>query len=602
MFTACSSDEAPVVPAGDNTYSNLVLRVSLPGTAQTDALTRADDFDVFVNERDKWGIAGENIESLRVMILDSKGNVEVNAYYPELTDATQAGKYEYRVLNHDTKTIILLANEEGYTITTPDGQKQSAFAYFDALHVNSFVDMTDLQAITLSLADNADTADSHGQSLRKPLPISAIHTERIDTDEENEYVEREYVMHRAAVKYSFRVINNSVYDHTLEGIRINRVADREFLFPNAKYTTNDMGHQVIESYQTPDGTVDGEYSYEGFSVKLDKQMSQKGMKAREVACIYVPEGKTIDELYKVSITLNGAPLDMWGELKWRMPGQADSEATNKPMTDLPRNTHVVVNITIKDDNTMDFIAVVQPYSSVELKPFFGLERDQNGNVIVNRYPDGTFDVIVNGDIVRQDVDGDNIMKWFKDGSVYCYEEVLKDYIHDDHEVDYTYYFEKDRPTTVAENGDTIRGSMIIIREKSTGGTYHGESLPDHEHDNTDRALYILTKDGDFDYINYNEGGRYQRTDMFGDTILQVNGYQFRNEGAMRKYIGTYVVKRKDNGQEELRHFQTGAPVDWDTGLGEPSTPAPRRVLGRQHRKSILHRMQKANARLLRRLR
>lgn len=602
MFTACSSDEAPEVPAGDNTYSNLVLRVSLPGTAQTYAPTRADDFDVFDNELDKWGIEGENIESLRVMILDSKGNVEVNAFYPDLANAAYAGQYEYKVLNHDTKTVILLANEEGCTITTRYGEKIPATEYFSSFGVNNFVDLPDFQALTLTLADNSDPGETHGQSLRKPLPISAIHTERIDTEDENEYVEREYVMHRAAVKYSFRIINNSEYIHTLEGIRINRVADREFLFPNAKYTTNDMGHQVIESYQTPEGTVDGEYSYEGFSVKLDEKMSQKGLKALEVACIYVPEGKTIDDLYKVSVTLNGAPLAIWGDLKWRMPGQADSEATNKPMTDLPRNTHVVVNITIKDDNTMDFIAVVQPYSSVELKPFFGLERDKNGNVIVKRYPDGTFDVIENGEIVRQDVDGDNILKWFTDESVYCYERVYKDYIHDGSEVDYIYYFEKDRPTTVAENGDTIQGNMIIIREKSTGGTYHGENLPNHDHDNTDRALYILTKEGDFDYINYKEGGKYQRTDMHGDTILQVNGYQFRNEGDMRKYIGTYVVKRKDNGQEELRHFQTGEPVDWDTGLGTPSTSAPRRVIGRQHRKSILHRMQKANAKLLRRLR
>ena len=181
------------------------------------------------------------------------------------------------------------------------------------------------------------------------------------------------------------------------------------------------------------------------------------------------------------------------------------------------------------------------------------------NVIVKRYPDGTYDVVDNGEIVKKDIDGDIVLKTFSDGSLYCCEKVFKDYIHDVNEVDYIYYFEKDY------NG----GNMIILREKSTGGTYHGDSLPEHDHDFTDRALFVLDKKGDFEYITYGEDGtpKYQTTDRFGDKIIQVNGYQFRNQGDMRKYIGSYVVLKSD-GTEELRYYKDGSVLDWNIGVPE----------------------------------
>lgn len=552
LLSGCASD-VDSEPA-DVSYSRLTLTVSLLGNEQKDAAPTRGDFDNFDNELDKWGVDGENIEELRVIILDSDNTVEVNRFYPELANAEHAGKYEYRVRNNDNKTVILLANEQAYSIVTPEGETMSATRYFESFDVNTTLSVEDLKTITLDFADNAETVGQDAMSLKKPLPISAVHTQYIATTAENEVVDCDYVMHRAAVKYSFRVINKSKYDHKLEGIRISRVADREFLFPNAEYGTNDLGHQVIKRYYTPAGTQETEYSYSGFSLDLPKRMTEA---VRAIEPLYVPEGLATDVPHKVSITLNSAPLAIWGELKWRMPGQDALMST--PMTDLPRNTHVVVNIIINDDNTFNFIADVQPYSSVDLDPFFGLERDKEGNVIVKRYPDGTYDVVDNGEIVKKDIDGDIVLKTFSDGSLYCCEKVFKDYIHDVNEVDYIYYFEKDY------NG----GNMIILREKSTGGTYHGDSLPEHDHDFTDRALFVLDKKGDFEYITYGEDGSptYQTTDRFGDKIIQVNGYQFRNQGDMHKYIGSYVVLKSD-GTEELRYYKDGSVLDWNIGVPE----------------------------------
>lgn len=577
MLTSCASEEIPELPSDRPKYSRIVLSVDMPGLSG-DASTRAG-FDNFDNEDDKWGKQGENIECLRVMILDSGGNVEVNTLYSDMSDVTHAGAYEYMVLNNDTKTVVLLANEQGFVVDDA-GNQVSVTEWFGALDVNSYVDLDRLKALVLKMKENAES-ETEAMSLRKPLPISAIHTEHIATNDDNEVVEREYVMHRAAVKYSFRIINTSRFDHKLEGIRISRVADKEYLFPNATYETNSLGHQVIDEYFTPEGTLESEYSYTGLSLSLPKQMDEA---VQAMAPIYVPEGLVGTAPHKVSITLNGAPLAIWGELKWRMPGQ--SEAVAKPMTDLPRNTHVVVNITIKDDNTFDFIADVQPYSSVKLDPYYGLERDPDGNIIVQRYPDGSYDIIENGEIVNKDADGDEILKRFSDGSLYCVEKVLKDYIHDTNEVDYLYYFEK----------DYSGGNMIIIRQKSAGGTYHEEgNLPDHDHDMTDRALFVLDKEGNFKYVTYNADGSavYSDRDSRGDLILQANGYQFRNVGYMSKYIGTYVVQLS-NGEEELRYYIDGRTLDFETGTEGIGVTRSTRKIDPVRRKAILASMRHAN--------
>lgn len=593
-LAGCAADTPSIEPAGE--YSRLVMSVALPGpVADRPAAAPAlrSGFENFDNEQDKWGVKGENIEQLRIIILDSDGSVEHNNLYSDLSDATLAGAYEYKVRNNDLKTVILLANEKDYLLDEEGmeivGGTHSLSVYLNSFAVNTRLDVDELKALTVALKQNSP--DDKGLSLKTPLPISAIHTEYIATTPENETVERTYTMHRAAVKYSFRIINKSNYDHKLEGIRINRIADREFLFPNATYTTNELGHQVIESYSTPSTAREQAYENSGFSLSLPKGMTQA---VQAMPAIYVPEGLSGEEAQQVSIALDGAPLEIWKDLEWLMPGEENPVA--RPMVDLPRNTHVVVNITINDDNTMDFVADVQPYANVVLQPPFGLDRDDDGNIIVERHPDGTYDVIVDSQRITKDADGDEVRKKFSDGSFYCIAEVLKDYIHGGSEVDYIYHYEK----------DYSGGNMIIIREKSLGGQYHGTDLPEHDHGYDDKAVFLLNKNGDFEYVTYDKSvdanGKEvwkvksrSRTDMKGDTITQANGFQFRNEGDMSKYIGTYVVQLAD-GSDELRWYADGSVCDWDTGkpLASMRSRAAGSVSDKARVATLLQAMRKAN--------
>lgn len=547
-------------PGSEDGYARMVMSVYIPSASVGAEPSHApaalgSGFENFDNEQDKWGRQGENIETLRIIILDGDGNVEHNNLYSGLADATKAGEYEYRVRDKDRKTVILLANE-GYYLLDEQGMEiaggtTSLSRYLDGFPVNSHIDVKTLESLTIALKHNSP--DDKGLSLKKPLPISAIYTEYVSATAEDDHIERSYVMHRAAVKYSFRIINKSEFNHTLEGIRINRIADREFIFPNATYTVNDLGHQVIESYSTPATASEQVYENHDFTLSLEKNMTQ----AIEVMePIYVPEGLDADTPQQLSIALDGAPLQIWRDLKWVMPGEDEDAA--RPMVDLPRNTHVVVNITINDDNSIDLTADVQPYAGVDLRPSFGLDRDPDGNIIVERYPDGTYDIMDDGERVTKDKDGDVVKYKFADGSLYCVETVYKDYIHDTSEVDYVFHFEK----------DYSGGNMIIIREKSLGGTYHGDTMPEHQHDVDDRAVFVLDKAGNFKYVTYDEDERpeYHDRDMFGDEIIQANGFQFRNVDEMSKYIGSYVVRRTDNGEEELRYYLDGRTLSWETGV------------------------------------
>lgn len=609
----CTTDTPAETGSGE--YCKLVMSVTLPSsvteTPATALNTRAG-FDNFDNEDDKWGVQGENIEELRIIILDSNGNVEHNNRY-DLSNATSAGEYEYLVRNNDRKTVILLANEGHYLLDEEGmeivGGTHSLTRYLDTFVTNQYMNLNDLKKLTVALKQNSP--DDKGLSLKTPLLISAIYdNEYINAGDTGGVVSRSYLMHRAAVKYSFRIINNSDFDHTLEGIGINRIADREFLFPNATYTTNSLGHQVIEDYTTPATAKEQSYTTDVLALSLPKHMTDAVSAAEP---FYVPEGLKADEAQQVTITLDGQVLDMWRDLEWLMPGE--ESPVKRPMVDLPRNTHVVVNITINDDNTLSFVADVQPYAEVILRPPYGLDRDPDGNIITKRNEDGTYEVLIDGETVVKDADGDIVKKKFADGSLYCIEEVYKDYIHDDSEVDYIYHFEK----------QYSGGNMIIIREKSLGGQFHGIALPegtDHEHGYNDKAVFVLNKAGDFEYVTYEKSidtstqeekwtiKSSTRTDMHGDTIVQANGFQFRmlptedmNETDkeaiefMQKYMGTYVVKRNSDNQEELRWYADGKPCSWETGE-KLSTRASADVASYPKTKAILSRMKYFNKRML----
>ena len=114
----------------------------------------------------------------------------------------------------------------------------------------------------------------------------------------------------------------------------------------------------INSFDVP--TLKGYYTYDASSLFKGQLLpGDENTKTNEQP-IYLLEGKHSDDNnkenpYLLTLGVNGT------ELKSYLP--------NLPQ--LPRNTHVVVNITI-NEHAMDCIVDVRPYTGITLEPDFGL--------------------------------------------------------------------------------------------------------------------------------------------------------------------------------------------------------------------------------------
>lgn len=342
----------------------------------------------------------------------------------------------------------------------------------------------------------------------------------------------------------------------------------------------------------PDNSTTGQsISIEGFSTTANG--------AGKHFVIYVPEYKNvgIDEKKRSHIDVTYADGNTFtiNFKHYQIPSADIQEAS--PF-DILRNYWYKFSVK-RNESSLSWIADIQPYAEVKLDPFFGLDRDADGNIILKWHDDGTYDVVVDHEKVTKDKDGDLVIHRFADGSLLCKEVVLKDYIHDDsHEKDYEYVFEK----------DSSGGNMVILRQESTGGQLHGEEVPVHEHGLNDRPLFVLDKKGAYHYVEYSESvdGKPGKptlspVDTRGDTIVQANGFQFRNVDDMKKYMGTYVVKINIGTEadpefiEELRYYKTAETLDWDTGT-DGMTDAGTRSLGKSFgRKAIINRLKETGS-------
>lgn len=540
----CVRDDMPYDEAAD-AQATLILNIGLNGTTlhQPREARRISSGDYNGAED------GELMHTLRVIIADSGGTVEHNLLFGSLDDAAAYTTDRVIVKANDRKTIYIVANEEA---VIPEGTYSSATEMLDALRPGSKVSEEDMAA-TVILADRHkplwDDPD------KRLLPITAI--EHVDIGGDEEYVKTLWI-HRAAVKYTFLVSNLTDRAVRLDSVMILGATDREFLFPAADgYTAVDITSNNWRplSYRTPPAT--------GFRPVAHAAPLSIGPGESEVRLprsFYFTEGmvlrgifnqgdETVEDVYKVAAVVNGVRTP-WRNLEWFYP---ESPTELRDMTDLPRNTHVVVQLNILPHG-VSFSACVQPYAACSLDPFFGLDRDIDGNIIRRREDDGTFWADnprygINGDTrktIWKDAYGDEIRKKFSDGSFLCTERMYRDWIHDDSESDHEYTFEK----------DLASGNMVIIRQKSSSDKITDLFDTAHDHDMSDRPLFIKLSEsfrdmkgwdipvGTHMMVTYAPDGTpsYSRVDMDGDTILQANGYQFRDSQEMAPWRDTYLVK------------------------------------------------------------
>ncbi|MDE6113853.1 MAG: hypothetical protein K2G49_02180 [Muribaculum sp.] len=354
----------------------------------------------------------EKINNLRVIILSrniegSEWTVEHNDYIA-YDGAVMHDRKEYKVAPNAFKRVYLIANCR--SAVAADG---------------SVLDMSQPAAYLPVSGGSAPVDDAvlgFTEGEMEMLPMSALYETYVY---ENDVHSRCYIV-RAVNKLTLTVKNRTAVsdgDEEARDIRlvdwtVSDIADRSFLMPHVG--TTGSGCRVVDTdlvntvyvsdwtewlvdeakkrergdvarYQwLTDYAMPSSVTYGGKTCSYSEPPLLAGNSASEAVYtaspVYFAESRDVD---------NGSALGLQSytltlHTEERVAGADDSEAWigREYKAELPqlvslfRNTHVVVDVAV--GRLLDVTVEEQPYAWVELKPVFGLDRDENGEIIVRK--------------------------------------------------------------------------------------------------------------------------------------------------------------------------------------------------------------------------
>lgn len=285
----------------------------------------------------------EKMHSLRIIVVRPDNRVEDNRFL-EFSEATERYEYEtFKVAGNETKRIYLFVNEHT-TIETEATSVSRKLIDYDLAGIFPG------QPFPEALADLTIQLNDDSEQIAGPLPMSDCHTVKVaDTD-----AGYTLFVTRAAVKFSFRIINRGHDERRLSGIAVDKMARKAYLLP--KDVTHNDRHEIVD-YRVP---AIGNNEYYTFEKETDLSLPAGTWVSLDP--IYLLEGKYTDadsggKNYRMSVLLDGEV-----RLSDYFPDLAQ----------LPRNTHVVVNVTI-NDSRIDWQVDLVPYGEVVPDPvIFGL--------------------------------------------------------------------------------------------------------------------------------------------------------------------------------------------------------------------------------------
>lgn len=342
----CQDKEEVPTPMAD-------LRIYVNAVGRTDARTLTDA----EKEYYKDALAScEEMHRLRFVIVRPDGTVEHNRLLNLYNPAERYGYESFEVIGGEKKTVYLFVNES----TSPDYPRGPFIVNADQTY--SKYDLASIKVgerfptdVVNGLIMKLGEGETEWPSLN-PLPMNGIG--EVDVPKTGFAQQTMYVT-RAAVKFTYRFTNKSSQSYTLQGLTIDQVTDKEYYMP---HTPTPALKEVTKENPITDLTILPNAVYKTYTKECTFSIPA-GCAKLVLPSFYLLEGKYNDavtdetERYKTSITLDG--------------GVGKLEAFLKGLPNLIRNTHVVVDITINESNITWEVDVI-PYSSVELRPSFGL--------------------------------------------------------------------------------------------------------------------------------------------------------------------------------------------------------------------------------------
>lgn len=334
----------------------LTLKVGVAEGNGSRTFTRAGSYYFEEPER-----LNEKLHSLRIFIVNSNNNLlEATRFINFDAGSQQIGSGLTFKLSPGLKRIYLVANEG----SLPADIRSS----LTGIGIN-----TAFPADQLASRYIARTQNSPFYTLDQDLPMSEFFDIDLKNDSGNEngsvYVNADLFVTRLPVKYTFICQE----DVPAIAVRLNDMAQDEYLFPkeatyfpdkyDAPEVIGDIAGRNIVKFNVPTARK-SQFTYNltgKTEIELEKEDGTK-VKAFRYDPIYLME--TEGTSFSMSIRFGeGAEIGTWF---------SDQVLPNLPL--LPRNTHVIVYMSVKEYGLKCAVDVV-PYRGCILDPYFGLERN-----------------------------------------------------------------------------------------------------------------------------------------------------------------------------------------------------------------------------------
>lgn len=368
LMVACSSQEESLLE--EISEATLYLNIEPVGLTRAGTATLPDN---------------EKMHNVRVIVLHENGTVEHNRYYA--LEGSQIQKFILlKVTPNEKKKIYLFANEESVSKVEGVAGVNSTLSTF----FNNYTEgMPGFEAAVNNLYFAPDYSGGN------PIPMSSMY--KIDFPEKGVVEETFYVV-RVATKFTVNFMNWRGEEVTVNNFTIASHADKNFLMAHVNdseqnrqlfngKTWIDWLKEVSDASSEDDDYATTEaagwlkdyelpvqankaitYTYgtvtvEKPTVDINYPDNSKPGVAEKAPVFYLPE----------SMNLKAGTTD--GEQEYTLTIDIDGR-TEPFVCKLPnlkalfRNTHVVVNITMYNNN--EIIVDVIPYSEVNLEPEFGL--------------------------------------------------------------------------------------------------------------------------------------------------------------------------------------------------------------------------------------
>lgn len=377
-IVGCSSrGDEPQSPWNGELY--LSLRVYTPDRIKASRAENDNDYNFQLPTLDT-----EKINSLRVIIVKPGNGVAAdtivhNRLEPVSGVAQSMDGLRYKVDFATSYYVYLIANEEGLTGVDIN-------QLFNVTLAQGRVYDNQIESLVLEASEPGKPLINNETATTNPVPMSEkyqVRTIARPTTSQETYVctmEQDLFITRGASKFTFNFYKSEEFFDPdpndpleIKGIRIYGLGQSEYFLPTEteydppKYepSTNEYGGRIITSFELPtDKNGIGDFDFipnMTITVAELNEYKEDAIPVTYAPQLYFPESKGLsgDAHFQCSVTFDGETYVPPVELP--------------NLQALPRNTHVVVNITVNPQTKALFATVrVLPYTGVNLNPIFGL--------------------------------------------------------------------------------------------------------------------------------------------------------------------------------------------------------------------------------------